>query len=85
MRIFFSNNFKKVKSRNITHHPEYGIGKWNIDQFKNAIRDGVRPDGTALNAVMPKLAILTDHEIESIWAYLQTVPPLETKTDEMDH
>ena len=83
--VILDDNFKKVKSRNITPHPEYGIGKWNIDQFKNAVRDGIRPDGTTLNAVMPKLAILTDHEIESIWAYLQTVPPLETKTDEMDH
>ncbi len=83
--VILDDDFKKVKSRNITPHPEYGIGKWNIDQFKNAVRDGIRPDGTTLNAVMPKLAILTDHEIESIWAYLQTVPPLETKTDEMDH
>ena len=64
--VILDDDFKKVKSRNITPHPEFGIGKWNIDQFKNAIRDGVRPDGNGLKAVMPKLAILTDHEIESV-------------------
>jgi len=83
--LILDRDFKKVKSRNITPHPEYGIGKWNIEQFKKALRDGIRPDGTSLSDVMPKLAILTDEEIESIWAYLQTVPPLETKKSELEN
>ncbi len=65
-------------SRNITQHPEQGIGKWTFDQFRQAAVSGIRPDGTVLSVVMPRFALLDNTEVSAIWAYLQTVPPLET-------
>lgn len=69
---------KMVLSRNITMHPEQGIGAWTKDQFEMALRGGVRPDGTILSEAMPRMGALDADEINAIWTYLQTVPVLET-------
>ena len=66
-----------VVSRNITMHPDYGIGKWTKGQFALAVRKGIRPDGNALTPLMPKFEKLTDQEIHAIWEYLQTVPKIK--------
>lgn len=67
----------KAVSANITPDPETGIGKWTEAQFTQAVRYGKRPDGTALNPMMPPMTVLTDAEVSALWAYLQTVPPLK--------
>lgn len=67
-----------VYSANLTMHPEYGIGKWTVEDFKNAVKYGQRPGGPSLAAVMPKFS-LKDEDIEAIWAYLQTVPIQENE------
>ncbi len=74
-----------VVSRNITPHPEQGIGKWTFEQFRQAFVSGVRPDGTALSIVMPRFAMLDSTEVSAIWAYLQTVPALETNATSKPH
>lgn len=63
---------------NITPH-ETGLAGWTRDQFASAVRQGTRPDGTPLDPFMPfnNYSALTDHEIDSLWAYLQTVPAKE--------
>ena len=71
-------NFNHVLSRNITPDPELGIGKWTKEEFKQAIQNGIRPDKTPLTFTMPRFDVLTDEEIDAIWAYLQTVPALNT-------
>jgi hypothetical protein len=40
-------------SRNITSHPEQGIGKWSDDEIRHAITKGIRADGTKLAGPMP--------------------------------
>ncbi|MBP6184303.1 MAG: cytochrome c [Saprospiraceae bacterium] len=70
--------FNHVISRNITPHPEQGIGKWTKEQFELAARGGVRPDGRILSDAMPRLTRLDPYELDAIWAYLQTVPALPT-------
>ena len=69
-------DFNIVPSRNITPHPELGIGKWSEVDFNKAIKAGIRPDGTALSVAMPRFALLDSTEVKAIWAYLQTVPVL---------
>lgn len=65
---------------NITLH-ETGIGSWTFAEFKTAVQTGVRPDGTTLDPFMPwpYFAQLTDMEVEAIYLYLQTVPPVATE------
>ncbi len=72
-------------SRNITPHPEQGIGKWTFEQFRQAAVSGIRPDGTALGIAMPRFALLDSAEVGAIWAYLQTVPALETNATNKPH
>jgi mono/diheme cytochrome c family protein len=72
-------------SRNITPHPEQGIGKWTFEQFRQAFVSGIRPDGTALGIAMPRFAMLDSTEVSAIWAYLQTVPALETNPASKPH
>ena len=56
-----------------------GIGAWSLDDFRRALRTGTRPDGTAIDTVMPWKASgqMTDDEIASVYAFLRTVPPKE--------
>ncbi|MEZ4958435.1 MAG: hypothetical protein R2830_01325 [Saprospiraceae bacterium] len=69
-------DFNIITSPNLTPHPEHGIGQWTYEQFKMAVTSGIRPDGRALSTAMPRFALLDDAELDAIWAYLKTVPPL---------
>lgn len=56
-----------------------GIGSWTEADFRRALREGIRPGGTAIDTVMPwKLAgKMTDQEISALWAYLRAIPAKE--------
>jgi len=53
-----------------------GIGKWSEADFTRALRNGVRPDGRILSAVMPwpYTKNLTDDELHAMWLYIHSVP-----------
>ncbi|HEX6309390.1 MAG TPA: c-type cytochrome [Longimicrobiales bacterium] len=57
-----------------------GIESWTEEDFFRALRQGVRPDGSAIDEFMPwrYLAGMTDDELRAILMYLRTVPPLAT-------
>jgi len=65
---------KLVLSPNLTKHTEAGIGRWNRDQFADAIRLGIRPDGRPLAYPMPLFRGARDVEIEALLAYLRSFP-----------
>lgn len=54
-----------------------GLKGWSEADFQRLLRTGVRPDGSAVSAVMPwnDLSHLTDTEIGAIWLYLSALPP----------
>ena len=54
-----------------------GLGQWREADFFRAIREGKRPDGSALDPFMPwpTYAGMTDAELHALWVYLQSVPP----------
>jgi len=58
-----------------------GIGTWTGADFRRALREGKRPDGTAINTFMPWQAFsgMTDTEIDALWAYLRTLPRVASK------
>ena len=64
--------FGKVYSRNITGHPEAGIGSWTDGQIAYLLRTGIRPDGQYIPPYMPKFAHMSDEDMASIIAYLRS-------------
>ena len=70
-------------ARNLTPH-ETGLAGWTYDDFIRALREGVRPDGTALQPPMSLLVTpaqqMKDVELQALWMYLQSLPPTPTGT-----
>lgn len=63
--------------RNLTPDKETGLGTWSQEDFVRVIRQGERPDGTAIDPIKmpwPAFKHLTDEEITAVWLYLQSVP-----------
>jgi hypothetical protein len=52
-------------------------------QFTTALREGKRPDGTALRSpmtnIMPYARNMTEVELEALWAYLRSLPPVASR------
>jgi cytochrome c553 len=66
-------------SRNITADPEHGIGKWSDDDIKNAITQGIRPDGTKLAGPMPYdwYAQIAPADLDAITGFRRTITPIK--------
>jgi len=64
---------------NITPDLETGIGRWSDAQFLNALREGVRPDGSNYFPVFPypSFTKITDDDARAIKAYLFTQPAVK--------
>lgn len=63
-----------IYSTNITPDKEHGIGKYTEQQFADAVRKGVRADGTHLYPAMPytSYAKVSDADIKALYAYFQS-------------
>lgn len=63
---------------NLTPHETDGIGAWSEEDFIRALREGVRPDGTAIDPAMPwtNLGKMTDTELKALYMFLRSLPPL---------
>jgi mono/diheme cytochrome c family protein len=57
------------------------LGAWSEADFIATIRTGKRPDGSKLDPFMPwqTYAQMHDVELQAIWAYLKTLPPVAVK------
>ncbi len=68
---------------NITPDKETGIGNWADDQIVNAIRNGLRPDGTIIGPPMaiPFYRDMSDTDVKAIVAYLRSVKPVSNKIE----
>lgn len=68
----------RVVAPNITPDEETGVGGWTDGEKIRAIREGVSRDGRALFSFMPfqEFAKLSDEDIYSLVAYLNSLPPL---------
>ncbi len=67
--------FGEIFSRNITRHPDKGIGKWTDADIVYLLRTGVRPDGQYYPPWMPKLPHMSDEDIASIVVFLRSDDP----------
>lgn len=75
--LIADESFEKTPAANLTSSKTFGLGDWTEEQFRAAVKSGIRKDGTMLKHQMPRFAQLSDEEVGSIWAYLRTVPVLE--------
>jgi mono/diheme cytochrome c family protein len=75
--------FGNIVASNITPEQETGIGSWTDDDFDNAVRKGVRPDGARLYPAMPYNAYtkMSRDDVLAIRAYLATVAPVRKPVD----
>lgn len=73
----FPEWWKGAVSRNITPHPEFGIGRWSDAEVKRAIREGVGRDGRRLSPPMPfeSYAQMTQADLDALVAWLRSLPP----------
>lgn len=74
----FEGPFGVIYVPNITSDPETGIGNWSETDIVNALRLGVRPDGSQLHPIMPYMAwsALSDQDAHDLAAALKMVPPV---------
>jgi len=63
---------------NITPDPVHGIGTWTDREIIDAIRLGVKPDGTVMSPVMPYPALsgMTDKDVTALVAFLRSLEPV---------
>jgi cytochrome c2 len=59
-------------SKNITKHPEIGIGKWTDAELAYFLRTGVRADGSFAPPYMPKFPLMSDVDLKSVIAFLRS-------------
>jgi mono/diheme cytochrome c family protein len=74
-----------LNSRNLTDHPT-GLANRSDAEIKAMFLDGVRPNGEALNAIMPYWIFhnLTDVDADSIVLYLRTVAGVDNTVPASD-
>jgi cytochrome c553 len=58
-----------------------GMKNWTKEAFMKTLRTGIKRDGDVIHEVMPwrNATQLTEQELNAIWSYLSTVPPVDTK------
>jgi mono/diheme cytochrome c family protein len=69
---------------NLTPHAD-GLAGWSYDDFRRAVLEGRRPDGTELRVpmtiVLPLFRNMTETELEAMWLHLSSIPPLPGPPD----
>lgn len=69
-------------AKNITPDPETGIGRWSEEQFVQALKSGVRPDGTKY-AISPMewniYANMKEEDARAIYRYLRTIKAISNR------
>lgn len=71
---------------NITPHPEAGIGRWTIQDFAKAVRQGISPKGDPYYPVFTYsfYANFTDQQIADLWQAFRAVPAVAEPADQHD-
>lgn len=66
-------------ARNLTPDHETGLGSWTADEIANALRSGVRKDGTVLLPPMPwpNTAQMSEADLRALVAYLRSLPAVK--------
>jgi mono/diheme cytochrome c family protein len=70
----------KPPSANLTPHAD-GLATWNEADFVRLMHTGHRPDGSAVDPLMPWAIYdrMEDVELRAMWAYLRTIDPVPAR------
>jgi mono/diheme cytochrome c family protein len=71
--------FGTLWTRNITAHPQAGVGAWSDRELARAIRSGVSRDGSQLHwqgMTWDQLSNLEEEDLRAIIAYVRLLPPV---------
>ena len=71
--------FGTLWTRNITAHPQVGVGGWTDAELERAIRSGVSRDGRQLHwqgMTWDQLSNLDEEDLRAIVAYVRLLPPV---------
>ena len=71
--------FGTLWTRNITAHPQAGVGAWTDTELERAIRSGVSRDGRQLHwqgMTWDQLSNLDEEDLRAIVAYVRLLPPV---------
>ena len=84
--LAFETSFGTIYSTNITPDKETGIGRWSLEEFTVAMRQGERPNGEHLYPVFPYTSFtgVSDEDIAAIYAYLKTLDPVRSLPPQND-
>jgi mono/diheme cytochrome c family protein len=74
----FATPFGTLYSTNITPDAETGIGRWSLDQFERAMREGIAPGGHLLYPAFPypHFMHMTEADIASVYRFVMSRPAL---------
>ena len=75
--------FGTLWTRNITAHPQAGVGAWTDTELERAIRSGVSRDGRQLHwqgMTWDQLSNLDEEDLRAIVAYVRLLPPRESRS-----
>lgn len=69
--------FGTIVSTNITPDVQYGIGRYTLEDFSRAVRQGVARGGKRLYPAMPypAYALMTDDDLHALYAFLMSRVP----------
>jgi mono/diheme cytochrome c family protein len=64
---------------NLTPHDEHGLGRWSFDDFVVAMTKGRSPEGRPYWPAFPYPSFtgMTDADLADLWAFLQTLEPVD--------
>jgi mono/diheme cytochrome c family protein len=69
--LAINSPFGIIYSTNITPDPVAGIGKYSYEDFRRALRDGIRKDGKRLYPAMPyaSFTAIVDNDLHALYDY----------------
>ncbi|EJF88900.1 cytochrome c [Bartonella tamiae] len=83
--LAISTPMGNIISSNITPSKKAGIGEYSLEDFSNAVRKGIRKDGTNLYPGMPYTAFsrINDDDIKALYSYFMLgVEPVDIKPEQ---
>ena len=71
-----ATDFGTFVTPNITPDRDHGIGAWTVEQFDQAVRHGIGPDGTTYYPSFPYAYFtrMSDQDVADLYAYIMAQP-----------
>ena len=78
--------FGTIYGTNITPDPETGIGRWSLEAFVRAMREGVDREGRHLYPAFPytHFNLMSDDDLGALYAYMMTREPVRAERPQND-